>query len=288
MLSADRELRSVRLMGKRRTYPSCTKDRHLAAFGVAFVSNRGPTKTSASPEMATVEGMYAVVPRVSIEYRPPIHWVIEAFRLRWRDTPAGMLEARMPADPLGDNSDSSVNLLTRARNGDREALERLGARHRPELRRWARGRLPAWARDAVDTDDLVQDALMQTVRRIDAFRPHHDGALQGYLRQALQNRIRDEVRRRRRRPDRTSIDAEAAVDGASPLEAAIGTENLERYEAALATMRPEDRELIVLRIELGMSYDDLANAVGKPSANAARMAVMRALLRLAEELAREA
>ena len=51
-------------------------------------------------------------------------------------------------------------------------------------------------------------------------------------------------------------------------------------------MRPEDRELIILRIEMGMSYEDLAAAVGKPSANAARMSVIRALVKLGEEIER--
>lgn len=182
--------------------------------------------------------------------------------------------------------DSSIKLLARAREGDREALQTLCERHRPELRRWARGRLPVWARDAIDTDDLVQEVLMHTVKKLDGFEPKHDGALQAYLRQAMQNRIRDEIRRERRRPERADADDRAA-SGASPLEQAIGSEKLQRYEAALAMMRAEDRELIVLRIEMGLSYDDLARAVGKPSANAARMAVTRAVMRLAEGLADE-
>ena len=184
-----------------------------------------------------------------------------------------------PGDP-----ESSVNLLARARSGDREALERLFRRYRPILRRWARGRLPVWARELVDTDDLVQDTLIATVRRIETFEPHHDGALLAYLRQALQNRIREEIRRRGRGPDRDSLDAQTPDDTASPLERTVGLQNLERYEAALGRIRAEDRELIVLRMEMGLSYDELAEAAGKPSANAARMAVLRALFRLGKEI----
>lgn len=183
--------------------------------------------------------------------------------------------------------ETSVDLLARARSGDREALDRLCQRHRPALRRWARGRLPRWARELVDTDDIVQDTLLQTVRRLEAFEPRHDGALQAYLRQALQNRIREEIRRTRRRPEHGELVGDPKAEAPSPLEQTVGKENLERYDAALARIRPEDRELIVLRIEMDWSYEQIAEVLGKPSPNAARMAVTRALLRLAEEIARE-
>ena len=77
------------------------------------------------------------------------------------------------------------------------------------------------------------------------------------------------------------MDLEAA---GSPLEAAIGREEVARYEAALARLRPEDREAIVARIEMGYDYVELAEALGKPSPDAARKAVQRAVVRLAEEL----
>jgi RNA polymerase sigma-70 factor (ECF subfamily) len=180
-----------------------------------------------------------------------------------------------------------MDLLARAQAGDRDALERLCERYRPLLRHWARGRLPLWARGLVDTDDVVQDTMVHTVHRLGSFEPRHGDALLAYLRQAVQNRIRDEIRKRQRSPDRDSLD-DATPDAApSPLDATVRAEHLERYEAALARISPEDRELVVLRIELGLSYEQLASAVGRPSPNAARMAVMRALLRLGEAIRRE-
>jgi RNA polymerase sigma-70 factor (ECF subfamily) len=71
---------------------------------------------------------------------------------------------------------------------------------------------------------------------------------------------------------------------ASPLEEAIGKEALERYEAALHRLRAEEREVIIARVELGQSYQQIAAGHGKASADAARMAVSRALVRLAEEM----
>jgi RNA polymerase sigma-70 factor (ECF subfamily) len=184
----------------------------------------------------------------------------------------------------GDDLRSSLTLLARARAGDRAAMESLIGRYLPRLQRWATGRLPRWARETSDTQDLVQETLVQTFRKIDRFEPRGDGALFAYLRQSILNRIRDELRRARRRPPRSELDPDAPDGGRSPLEGAIGREAIERYERALATLRPEDREAVLAKIELGYTNEELAWLLGKPSANAARMAVERAILRLAKAM----
>jgi len=195
---------------------------------------------------------------------------------------------RQPVATVGQHGvDTTFDLVERAKSGDGDALNRLFARHLPSLRRWASGRLPRWSRDLMDTDDLVQETVVRAVKRIDRFESRHEGALQAYLRQAIVNRIRDEVRRAKRSPAPSVLDDNAAAPDASPLEIAIGGEALERYEAALARLRPEEREAIIARVEMDGSYQDIAQALGKPSADAARMAVSRALLRLAQEMSRE-
>jgi RNA polymerase sigma-70 factor (ECF subfamily) len=192
------------------------------------------------------------------------------------------------ADPKPPSSDltSTTDLLRRAREGDAQALDDLIRRHQGPLRRWARGRLPRWTRDLRDTEDVVQETLVQTLRHIDDFEPRHEGALQAYLRQALINRVRDEVRRVNRYPAAVGIDEEAeqADKAASPLDEAIGREAVERYESALQRLRAEERELIIARVELQQSYAQIAAGHGKASPDAARMAVTRALVRLAEEM----
>jgi RNA polymerase sigma-70 factor (ECF subfamily) len=190
-------------------------------------------------------------------------------------------EASLSVDP-----ESTVRLLERARAGDQTALERLFARHLKPLQRWARGRLPNWARDLADTNDLVQETLLQTFRRIEDFEPRGVGALGAYLRQAVLNRIQNELRRKGRQPDATGLD-DVEVDAAeSPLERAIGSEAVERYERALQRLRVEEREAVIAKIEMGYSNEELAEALGKPSSEAARKAAQRALVRLAEEMAR--
>jgi RNA polymerase sigma-70 factor (ECF subfamily) len=186
-----------------------------------------------------------------------------------------------PTDP-----ESTFILIDRARAGDREALDRLLSRHLRPLQRWARGRLPKWARSLADTDDLVQDTLFQTFKRIESFEPRRVGALQAYLRQAVLNRVRDEIRRKARTPDATDLEGVENVAALSPLEDAIGREAVADYEHALERLRPEDREAIIARIEIGYTYEELAEALGKPSADAARKAASRALVRLAAEMKR--
>ena len=206
------------------------------------------------------------------------------------DDPRPGKDARFDGPPVSSAVpgalDSTLELVRQAKSGDQDALDRLFSRCLPSLRRWASGRLPRWTRDLLDTDDLVQETVIRTVKRIDAFEPRHEGALQAYLRQAVMNRIRDEIRRSGRAPASTELDENQPDRGASPLDEAIGAEAVERYEAALARLRPEEREAVVARIEMDGSYETVAQALGKPSPDAARMAVGRALLRLAEEMSR--
>ena len=186
--------------------------------------------------------------------------------------------------PDGAAADRTVDLLARGREGDRDAIDQLFSRHIPLLRRWASGKLPRWARDIADTPDLVQETAFQTFTHLDTFEPRGDGALQAYLRQALINRIRNELRRAATRPAPVGLDSAAPATDTSPYEAALARETSERYEAGLAQLSPEDRDAIVTRVEFGLSYAEVAEALGKPSADAARMTVVRALVKLARTM----
>ena len=179
---------------------------------------------------------------------------------------------------------SSRQLLERAKAGDGGALDTLYGRYLPRLRRFGRGRLPAWARERLETEDLVQETLVHSLGPIESFEPRREGALQAYLRQALLNRVRDEVRRAGRRPRAAELPADAANPAPSPLEEVLGTEAVARYESALARLAEDDRAAIVARVELGCTYKEIAEALARPSPDAARMAVSRALVRLAEEM----
>ena len=142
-----------------------------------------------------------------------------------------------------------------------------------------------------DTDDLVQDTLIRSVNNLDHFEARGEGALQAYLRGAVMNRIRDEIRRHQRTPAQNPIDTALINTGLpakepSPLENAIGAEALAKYDRALERLDAETREAVIARIEMGCSYQEIADLMDKPSPDAARMTVSRALVKLAEEMRR--
>jgi RNA polymerase sigma-70 factor (ECF subfamily) len=191
-----------------------------------------------------------------------------------------------PPVPASTGVESTAVLLTRVRNGESQARERLFARYLPMLQRWARGRLPHHARGFLDTSDLVQTTLLRSLDKLETFDPRHQGAFLGYLRRILLNLIRDEVRRVRREPAREEIDEALVGPGPSPLEEAIGGDLLEQYEAAMSRLPPEQQEALLMSIEFGCTNDEIAEATGRPTANAARVYVIRAMVRLAEEMGR--
>jgi RNA polymerase sigma-70 factor (ECF subfamily) len=181
---------------------------------------------------------------------------------------------------------NSFELVLLAKSGDDRARDLLIARYSTRLQRWAHGRLPASARGGHETHDLVQDTLLQVLNNLQKFNPRHEGAFQGYVRTILANRIRDLARKWGRRGASDPIEGdELPGHGVSPLDEAIGAETRARYEAALSRLRPEDRELIIARIELGLPYKELVDMFEKPSVSAVTMAVSRAVVRLAQEMA---
>jgi RNA polymerase sigma-70 factor, ECF subfamily len=179
--------------------------------------------------------------------------------------------------------DSTLHVLERARLGDRTAARILLERALPPLRRWTRGRLPTHARAGMDTEDVVQDAVVNTLRRGDRFEHRTVAGLRAYLRAAVVNRIRDLIRGSRRRGTAVDVDEGLAGGDASPLERAILRERLDQFLAALQRLRPSDRQVVVWRVELGYSTSDIAQRLGKTE-GAAAMTVSRALARLAAEM----
>jgi RNA polymerase sigma factor (sigma-70 family) len=130
----------------------------------------------------------------------------------------------------------------------------------------------------------VQETVLHVLRRLDQFEPRHVGAMQAYLRQSVINRIRDEVRKIGRHPAPDELPEDLASDLTSPREAAVQSEAYERYRAALTTLSPRDREIVVARIEAQWSLAEIAQRFGIRTTDAARMAVSRALRRLTDRL----
>lgn len=201
--------------------------------------------------------------------------------------PAPQLSNNEQYDPLLSD-EPTIELVIRARAGDRLAVEALLQRCLPGLKRWAHGRLPHSARGSLDTADLVQEAALHALQRLDVFEPRHVGAMQAYLRQSVINRIRDEVRKVTRHPAAEGLSPDHPGDGTSPLEAAIQVESYERYRRGLERLKPRDREMVVARVEAQWSLGEISQRFGLSTVDAARMAVSRALKRLANFMQPEA
>lgn len=186
--------------------------------------------------------------------------------------------------PPSTDAENTAVLLARIRAGDSAARERLFARYIAVLRRWATHRLPRGARDLRDTDDLVQDTLLRALKHLETFEHRGEGAFLAYLRQSVLNAIRDDLRRTQARPRHVELRESVPDHAPSALDRVIGQDWLARFERGLDALEPEQRQAIVLRIEFGFSHQQVAEALGKPSANAARMTVARALVELAKAI----
>ena len=146
----------------------------------------------------------------------------------------------------------------------------------PALRRWAHGRLPRGFE--LDTDDVVQDVVLQSARRLKGLELKSRAALAAYLRDAVINRIREETRRIRR------IRREVGDEPQSPLEDSLSSVD---YRKALKQLNERDRALIQSRLEDGADYSAIAERFLFRTAAVARMAVSRALKRLAGRLTKK-
>ena len=191
-------------------------------------------------------------------------------------------------DPDSCGATSEQSLLERARRGSQSAVVALFERYRPWLRRWAHGRLPRRARGAVDTSDLVQETLQRTFAHLTSFKSSQAKALRIYLRRAVENRIRDELRRATFRQGIILPDgAVRASDDAPQLRQLIDDETWRRYLCALKRLPDRDRRLIVGRAELGYNSAQLALLERLSSPAVARVTLGRAVVRLSTLMAYE-
>ena len=185
----------------------------------------------------------------------------------------------------GMDFESSFELIEKAKGGDTAAQDRLIARYRPRIFRWATGRMPSYARDFTDTDDIVQVAFIGLVNHFDSFSYQGEWSLQAYLRKTVVNEIRQQIRRRERSPGVEPLPEDLESSDLCPHEHAVGREVFARYNAALETLSAIEQEAIVAWVELGCSHKEIMLLTEKPTVDATRMFVTRALEKLAKVMA---
>lgn|SRR5262245_7123167 len=202
----------------------------------------------------------------------------------------GMMQDATADESTKDQSplESTASLLRRVRAGDESARNEILRRYRDILRRWAHGRRHPGGLE--DTEDLVQETLKRALGILKTFVPKREGAFLAYLRTILKNLILDEDRRQKRRPRPVEMPEEVVKEIPSQLDELIGREVFDKYEKALKRFAPRTREALILRLELGFTYRQIAEALNNrpetdmhiPSESAVRVLIQRAIVKLAK------
>lgn len=193
----------------------------------------------------------------------------------------GDANARKPKDK---GPWTTQELIHRVQGGDEQARDALLRRYYTRLTRVAHGRLPSAARGLNETSDLVQNTFSRALNGLNRFEPRREGAFFAWLKTIMKSELLDQLRRARRRPAGESAPDDMLADGRTPIEDVISVESMELYERALAELPPAKRHAVILRLEYGMSYAEIAKALGGSKANAMRMTIQRALEQVARRM----
>lgn len=176
---------------------------------------------------------------------------------------------------MGDFSTTAF-LLKKYKSGDTTACDKLFVLYQPALMRWAHGRIPAQAKGFMDTQDMVQDTMIHAFKSIENIQAKRPGAFFSYLRTTFINQIKQELRKNK--PFQLSI-TQFSNDQKLTYENDINT--IVDYDNALKKLSAQEKEAIILRLEFGFTYKEIADFIEKPSENSTRMYITRALIKLA-------
>jgi len=207
-----------------------------------------------------------------------------------------------PREPMTDPVTRSLELVQRAQEGDRDALDKLLERHEARVLAIVRYRLGPRLRESVESGDILQETFLAAVKAFPTFEMRDEGSLIHWLAKLVERQIIAQAdyhgAKKREAARRVSLDRTRANSGAfsgsvaivhadetsAPLEKLERAEEREAVERAMDALPAEYRELILLRNYAGASWESVAEQTGRPSAAAARMMHARAMLELAKVL----
>ena len=192
------------------------------------------------------------------------------------------------------DSDTTRTLLEQLEHGDRQALERLLARHRPALHEFVSFQLDPAIRGRVDPSDVVQETQMEVVRRMDDFLAQRPMPFHLWLRKKAYERLlnlrrdhhrgRRSVKREVAWPARSSLLlARSFLDRASPSKEIEARELAQRVAVSVGRLSEADREILLLRHAEQLSFDEIGCLLDIEPATA-RKRFGRALIRLQKAL----
>jgi RNA polymerase sigma-70 factor (ECF subfamily) len=188
----------------------------------------------------------------------------------------------------------TIDLILAARGGDKRALDGLFERYYPLVVRIVELRLRRRIRGHEETEDIVQDSLLDLFKGLDHFEMRSEGDFRNWLATIVANNIRDRFRRAnadKRGSGRELRHADLAPESLStaifaskepsPSQNAHAAELEERIERAIMNdLEDPHREVIILRKLCGMSYEEIAKAVGHGNTSSSRALYTRAMEKL--------
>ena len=202
---------------------------------------------------------------------------------------------------MNDSIDQTLDLVRQAQAGSSDALSKLLYRFQDRILEVIRLRMGPKLRRRYESQDLVQETLMAAFKDFDRFEIRSDARFLNWVSRIAENRILAAQKHEsyeKRDPDRErSLDAPApGQEGTraeelirrtrSPDEKVAVGQDSERLQECLQELPEQYRELIVLRNYLEMSWQDIADEVGRPSAAAARVMHAKAMEELQRRMAR--
>jgi RNA polymerase sigma-70 factor (ECF subfamily) len=198
---------------------------------------------------------------------------------------------------MSADSPQTQDLLNRARQGDKFAVDQLLAVHRDSLRRAVQLRLDPALAGRIDASDVVQDALFEVSRRLSEYLQKPDMPFHLWIRHIARDHVID-AHRKHRQAQRRSVDRERSIQPGifadqssiqlaaqfidqelTPASAAVRQEIERRLQQAVSALDEEDRELILMRHFEQLSNQEIAKLLGL-SEPAASMRYLRAVRRL--------
>lgn len=184
-------------------------------------------------------------------------------------------------DQSGEKLDEDATAAVR---GDRAALARVLEVIRPIIARYCRARVGASQRGYVSADDVVQEVCLAVITALPRYRDQGRPFL-AFVYGIAAHKVADAHRgAARNRLEPVSEVPDSETDADSPEQRALDAEAGTRMAALLDTLPERQREILVLRLVVGMSAEETAAAVGG-TAGAVRVAQHRGLARLKETLA---
>ena len=192
--------------------------------------------------------------------------------------------------------DNTRNLVSRALEQDREAIDLLFQRYRDRLRTALRKLIgPKYRLLLADSEDATHDAILSALRRLHQFEYRGEGSFLAWLLKGAEYEIVRRIRALETKK-RTATGGLLAID--DQLEQAIATKDAtpsqlhdeselaERIRVALQQLPDREREIIVLRRYLELDTDEICAEMGLPTEGAVRALLSRAQAHLAGLLSR--